>query len=125
MRIAATVRSAKRVTPEAQLTRQVVDYMNARGWRAIRMQSGVYQGPATTFRSGEKGMPDYLFLRPVDQINGFAVLWVEFKSKRGRLSQWQENWIARERLFRFPVWVVSDLDNFQARYAEDYGWLHR
>ena len=64
MRIAATSRAGKQMTPEAIVSAQVKDYMLARGWRAVRMQSGLYQGPATTFRSGEPGMPDWLFLRP-------------------------------------------------------------
>lgn len=126
MRISATASASNQPTPEAMVSRQVKDYMLARGWRAIRMQSGLYQGPATTFRSGEPGMPDWLFLRAVAGpraavLTGF---WCEIKAPGGKLRKHQPEWHARERLRGFAVWVTDDLDSFIAAYEQHFGWLH-
>ena len=125
MRITAvSERSAP--TPEAIVSKQIKDYMVARGWRPIRMQRGLYSGPATTFSSGEPGMPDYLFLRAIegDKIGVMAGLWVEMKRPGGKLKKHQPEWHARERLRGFPVWVTDDLDSFMAAYEKNFSWLH-
>ena len=79
--IAATPKK-KRVTPEAELTKQVVDFLEAHGWRAIRMSRGVATfGDRGTVTFGEPGMPDWLFLKYVEvglRPHALAV-WVEFK----------------------------------------------
>lgn len=110
---------------ERDITRQVRDFLQVRGWRAIRMQRSVAPG---SFSTGEPGMADFLFVRyfPREKIPYGAVLhlWVEFKAPTGRVGPHQKEWQKREAEFGGSVWVVDDLEWFQTEYFSHYGWLH-
>ena len=121
---------------ESDITAQVKGFLEARNWRAIRMQRAVVPG---AFQSGEPGIPDFLFVRYLD--NGVALaLWLEFKSPRDRRKCRcleirgtrkrctvcdQHNWQQREKARGARVWRVDDLDRFSAQYEQAYGWLHK
>ena len=117
---------------EKHITKQVRDYLAARGWRPVRMHPVVTPG---MFSAGEPGQPDYLFLH----YRGRAalVLWIEFKGPKDRRRCVcrggdknlcavcrQQAWHDRERLRGATVWVVSDIAEFIAEYERVYGWLH-
>lgn len=123
---------------EKHVSKQVVDFLRAHGWRAVRTQFAFAPGSFTT---GEPGMPDWCFIRymPVDFHPSRAlVMWVEVKGpndqrkcrcgpgerkpcKVCRQHQWQD----RERARGAVVVVVSDLDWFIAEYEKAFGFLHR
>lgn len=118
---------------ERQIQKQVKDYLRFRGWRPVRTHFAYAPG---TFSSGEPGMPDYLFLRYLDDGRALA-LWIEFKTPQDRRRCTcqpgeskpcpvcrQKAWHARERARGASVWVVYDLDAFVLEYESRYGWLH-
>lgn len=79
---------------EKEIVKTCVEFMRLDGWRAVKMEplSRKEWGKG----SGEKSMPDWLFVR-YGGAKGEELLWVEFKSARGRLSQGQKDWHALER----------------------------
>jgi hypothetical protein len=116
---------------EADLTRQVCDFMRANGWRAIRHQRTIMKGQ---FQTGEPGMPDYQFIYYLKRPYGMCLnLFVEFKRKsntarcrcaanegtRRRCTfHDQINWRHRESGLGGVVWVVSDFSYFEAAYMD-------
>lgn len=76
--------------------------------------------------TGEKGMPDLLAIRylfgesvPESEISEFAgVLWIEWKSARGRLAPHQRAWHDAERA-RGALTIIAGVD-FDASID---GWL--
>ena len=115
---------------EKAITRQVCDFLRARGWRPIR--TGVVAGPG--YSLGEPGCADYLFLH-YQEAGCALALWVEMKSPNDKRRCTcapgktckpcrQKLWHQRERARGGVVWVVADFDAFAAAYDEAYGWLH-
>jgi len=120
---------------EADVTAQVRSYLEAMGWRAIRMQRTVMKGQ---FQTGEPGMADCLFLRyPKRGGTGgiCAHLWIEFKAP-GKLANCicatkkprqrctacdQFAWQTEERRRGAVVWQVDDYEQFCARYRLEFG----
>jgi hypothetical protein len=108
---------------EADVTRQVKDFMQHRGWRALRMQRTVVPG---AFQTGEPGIPDFLFLRYLQtEFGGLCcACWIELKrATRGKLSQQQKQWRDRERARGAVVLTASDIKEFHAEYYRLFGWL--
>jgi hypothetical protein len=128
---------------ESDITKQVKDFMLARGWRAIRNQRTVVPGQ---FSSCEPGTPDFTFLRYVgtrDYPSLALVLWVELKRKDARgktvtakcrcatktakqrcTFHDQLNWRERERRGGVVWTSVDDIEWFIEQYQIHYGWLH-
>lgn len=65
----------KHQQPETLILRQVSDYLRAAGWYVIRMQQGL---------GAHKGLSDLVAMKDGRTI------WIEVKTPRGRLSDWQE-----------------------------------
>lgn len=112
-----TVQAASRKEREAEIARAIVDFMQKRLWRSIRMQRTVIPGQ---FQTGEPGITDYLFLH----YEPVLVLWVEVKAPDGHLRPQQREWIDRERARGATVWIAADIGAYEEAYAEKYGWLH-
>jgi hypothetical protein len=107
---------------EREVVQQVKDFLQWRGWRAVRMQRTVIAG---AFQAGEPGMPDYLFLHYLGGHEGSAIaLWIEFKRPGGPLRAGQQEWHARELVRGGVVWVVEQLDDFMTLYNSHFGYLH-
>lgn len=129
--------------PELQQTvKPLLKFMREQGWRPIRHESGYVPG-AGSF--GEKGMPDYQFIRYLE--HGVAcVLWIEAKApgsrsrcncspaernpQTGRMrkahecrSCGQARWAAAERARGAVVIKVEDVEQFKLWYAERYSWI--
>lgn len=121
---------------ESAVSAQVRSFMEAHGWRSIRMQRTVIPG---MFQTAEPGCPDFLFLRYNESGSAYA-LWCEIKSPTDRRScrclqnrgtrkrctvcdqkQWQE----REKARGARLVVVDDFDWFADQYERAYGWLHK
>jgi len=123
---------------EKDVVKQVKDFLELRGWRAVRTQFAATPG---MFSTGEPGMADYLFLRymPAEAAPARCLAaWVEVKSpndkrrcecragdkkvcKQCRQTRWQE----RERQRGAFVLVTSNIDRFADEYEKVFGWLHR
>jgi len=118
---------------EAEVTKQVTDYMEARGWRLIRMNRGFFQRPdGSALSFGEPGMPDYLALhyRPA------ANVWIEMKRPAGAKPRCiclskkprqrctacdQARWQLEERARGGTVWIIDGLERLE-RYLEAGGY---
>ena len=113
---------------ERDVTRQVKDFLEWKGWRAYRNQVITSQNVAGGWiRSGEKGMPDWLFVYYAqDHLPAMAlVLWIEMKAEGEPLRpdqvRWQEIEMAR------GAWIVTadKYETFVDWYEEKFGWLHK
>ncbi len=125
-RISAVTRCGRKLSAgellERQITQQIRDYMQYRGWRPVRMQRTAIPG---AFSTGEPGMPDYLFVRYLPKPLGACIaLWIELKRPSGKLREGQPEWHARERARGGTVWVVDDFEWFANLYEQHFGWLH-
>lgn len=102
---------------EREVTKAVKDYLTARGWRAVRFQRTVIPG---SFQTGEPGIPDTLFLYYKAPPVALA-LWVEFKrATRGKRSEDQKQWHAREQQRGALVVTVNDPAEFAAWYERTF-----
>ncbi len=109
-----------RISPpvrEADVTKQVIDFLEARGWRPVRMQVGGRR----SFRFGEKGMADWLCTRYRTGEKFHGVFWLELKTATGKLRPGQLEWIEAERAKGALVCVADSLESFQGWYEEVYG----
>ena len=118
---------------EKDVSKQVKDFLKARGWRPVRTQFAFSPG---SFATGEPGMPDWLFLRYEAPGRGL-ILWVEVKGpndqrkcrcqpgdrKPCKVCR-QRLWHERERGLGASVCVVEDIELFSAAYERSYGHLH-
>lgn len=109
---------------EADIARQVDDFMAIRNWRIIKTHSHDAPTKSGARVPPERGMPDRLCLwYPEGDYNRSVIkhLWVEFKAPGKKLSADQEKWIECERLNGALVAVVDDIDIFMAWYAAEFG----
>ncbi len=119
---------------ERDVSKQVKDFLEARGWRAIRTQFAFSPG---AFQTGEPGMPDYLFLR-YEPGGRALVLFIEVKGPRDQRKCncvpgskkvckvcRQKNWQAREKQRGARVIVVDDAEWFFEQYERAYAAIHK
>jgi hypothetical protein len=101
---------------EAQLSKQVQDFLCIDGWRVFKQEPLSRAGGGRY--AGELGMPDLLALRYARPVQGWAnsVLWIEVKRKGAKPKPHQLEWHERERALGAEVWVVDDYDAFRAKY---------
>lgn len=124
---------------ERDLSKQICDFMQYRGWRKLRNNVGGRMGnEGQMIPFGERGMPDQLFLRYYRQPTGGAlVLWIEMKrpganmkcrcvpgDKRTCRNCQQRIWRDKERARGAVVIVADDLDEFCRWYDDHFGWVH-
>ena len=120
----ARLAGTPRVT-EAQLSKQVKDFLEIDGWRVFRMEplSNVIQKRY----SAELGCPDLLALRYggkrlVSVIyhakNEGDILWLEIKRRGKKPAKHQAEWHAKERALGAEVWVCDDFDEFRSKYCK-------
>lgn len=93
---------------ERDVTRTCRQYLELRGWHAIRINAGPF---------GKNGMPDYVFLhyaRP-------AILFVEFKKPGGHPSRAQAQVHAEIRRRGGTVWVIDSYEALAGAYEPVFG----
>jgi len=130
-------------SPEKNETiKPLLEFLEDQGWRAIRHESGFVPG-AGSF--GEKGMPDYQFIRYLE--NGVScTLWIEAKPpgykprcncrpagrnpETGRKTKahecrdcGQKRWAKTERERGAIVLRVDDMEVFEEWYRKAFHWL--
>lgn len=112
---------------ERDVTRQICEFMEWHGWRAMRNQVITSQNIAGGWiKAGEKGMPDWLFIHYFDLRPAAAVvLWVEVKAEGEGLRPDQVTWHQKE-LARGGFVVLADkFETFRDWYLETFEWLHK
>lgn len=115
---------------ESDVSKQIRDFLEFRGWRVIRMNVTKTQDKSGRWTSfGEVGQPDYLCLfYKLNRANppGCSVaLWVEVKQKGGKLREVQAQWHRDEALRGATVVVADDFRDFESWYWECFGWVHQ
>lgn len=103
---------------EADVVRQVCDFLEAHGWRLFRTGYGeIHRAGEARATVGEEFMPDRLCVRY--KTGAYCeLLWIEFKRKKapgvraGKLTAGQDNWIQEERARGATCVVVDDLVEF-------------
>jgi hypothetical protein len=121
---------------ESDVTGQLKAFMEAKGWRPIRMQRTIVPGQ---FSTCEPGTADFLFLYYAAKGAALA-LWIELKKPKARMTCKclqnrgtrkrctmcdQINWRTKERARGAVVWAgVDDIAVFIEAYEKSYGWLH-
>ncbi len=103
---------------EADVTKQVTDFLRYRKWTLIRLNSGLFntKDGKRTYQIGEKGQADWLALKPLPMLGEILgvvnVIFIEMKATGKKPNAEQERWlwVKREEGFR-ATWVDS-LDSF-------------
>lgn len=103
---------------EADVTKQVVDFLKAEGWYAQRMNTGMFQRPGAHQRImiGSKGQADYLFLKATGDPFKAICLFIEFKRPGGLVKNSQIEWAQKMHDRGFTVLRVWNLEMFKASY---------
>jgi len=120
--------------PEASVSKQCVDFMETRGWRAIRMPRGLAQyGERGVVPYGEPGQPDWMFIKYLPfKVGGdlrtskmTETIFIEFKqpnskrkctcaSKKRCTYHDQEAWRVREQARGAVVLRIESLEQLMA-----------
>lgn len=107
---------------EAEVSRQVIDYMHAQHWYCMRLQSGLLQRPGATksrIRLTEPGTADWCCLRP-NYDGSVECMFIEMKRKGGKLSDVQVSWQASMSQRGFHIKVVDDFSAFEKWYRDSF-----
>lgn len=113
---------------EAQVSKAIVDFLRAEGWRVERLQSGLFRQPGKNgkrVRIGEPGRADYFAVRvpsrgPYEDLIQF--FYFEVKAPRKKPTAKQQRWLEDRRRERFlAVWFDS-FDRPQNGFAEFLTW---
>lgn len=86
--------------PERDLAKACTQLLEYDGWRSLALEPMARRDLGKGF--GEPGMADYLYIRYESDHAGWLpasaqILWVEFKSPRGRVTKTQRLWHDVER----------------------------
>jgi len=100
---------------EADVIAAALVIAQTRGWRPVRMQSGLVRSRdgQSMARAGEVGMPGYLFIKymfPLDFVFTDQVIWVEFKRPGATPSAAQLAWHGAERARGARVEVIDSIE---------------
>lgn len=111
------IRAGRLKLSEADVVRQITDLMKAEGWRCMRLQSGLFVSETRILRVGEKGLPDWLFLRAGQKGAGWAqCLFVEIKGTGKKPKPDQLAWLADATTAGLLATWTDNLDTFR-------GWM--
>ena len=103
---------------EKDVTRQIVDFVESKGWTAIRLHTGTTQVKGSWIRHGKKGRLDWVFLHPE-----YPAFYCEMKrNKGGKVSDEQIESIALLERQGYEVAVPSSIEEFKLWHA---GFMQR
>jgi len=114
---------------EADVTRQICDFLRARGWILKRQQSGLFQRPesAARVRIGEVGEADWMALKSTPILSEYgkfaglsAVIFFGVKAPGRKPSFDQSVWLETRRRLHFEADWFDSPDKFAAWYQERF-----
>lgn len=104
---------------EAEVTKQVTDFLRYRKWTLIRLNSGLFQtrdGGQRIYQIGEKGQADWLALKGFG--NGAArVLFIEMKATGKKPSKEQLRWMVVKGKEGLEATWTDSLESFIEWYG--------
>jgi hypothetical protein len=115
---------------EAHLERQCSDFLALDGWRSLKTDPVSRKEWGKGF--GEKGMCDRLYIRYAEfeprtllepYLDNAQVMWIEWKTPRGKAAPHQRRWIEAERA-RGALVLLAGQD-FPALYEAFVVWYRR
>lgn len=116
--------------PEHMIEAECTRLLEQDGWRSLRTDPVSDRGRGKGF--GEKGMADHLYVRydcsirpdydyPDLERSGGSILWIEFKSAKGKPSKHQIDWNTKERARGALAWIAGvDFPASVAGFVEHY-----
>ncbi len=124
MKTACDIAKVKHLS-EAEVTRQICDFLRARGWILKRQQSGLFQRPGSTarVRIGEVGEADWMAMRPASSPLGSgwcAFFYFEIKAPHKIPSFDQSVWLETRRRLGFEAEWFDSLEHFEGWYGERF-----
>jgi len=90
---------------ESELQTRVIEVLKLATYIPIRVNSG---GRVGRVRLAGAGTPDIIALGP-----GSRVLLIELKTDTGKVSEVQQAWHDKARLYGHDVWIVRNLDDLE------------
>jgi hypothetical protein len=137
MDTASNIAKAARCKPklsEAEVTRQIRDFLEAHGWilrrqhvgtfvplrEALKLKNGI---PIVLHpvKIGEEGESDWQAIRSFDESMGFCwVIFIEIKAPGKRPRFEQAVWLEAMRRMGYEAEYFDSLDTFMAWYRERY-----
>ena len=108
---------------EADVAKQLRNFLEYRKWRRVRNQRTVVPG---SFQTGEPGMCDEQWIYYLDAHSGLCVVqWIETKrALRGKRSDDQKAWQDREVARGAVVMNCNDIEEYMREYERRFSWLH-
>lgn len=107
--------------PEHMIEAECTRLLEQDGWRSLRTDPVSDRSLGKGF--GEMGMADHLYLRYINlRFNGEShVLWIEFKSAKGKPAKHQIDWHTKERARGAVTWIAGvDFPASVAGFVEHY-----
>ena len=106
---------------EAQVTRQICDFLRARHWRLTRNHVGRFRTPdgKRWIKSGEKGEADWTATRPLPKgghVGACQLIYVELKAPGKRPTVIQETWLACRKQEGYKTGWWDSLTSFEEWY---------
>lgn len=123
LKTSCDISKAKQSLSEADVTRQICDFLRARGWILKRQQSGLFQRPGSTarVRIGEVGEADWMAVKPTPYVPDGAglcvVFYFEVKALHKIPSFDQCVWLETRRRLGFEADWFDSLEMFTAWYS--------
>ena len=122
---------------EREVTAKCICWLEAKGWRCLRMQSGRYRGRARSFVNvGEIGMADWLCIdyeegtSPPEADEEYftsdirlrpSKFWLEIKAPGKQISPKQRVWIKAEEERGGTIIIADSLEVLEFQYRELFG----
>lgn len=110
----SAVTQRRPVLKETDVVRQITDLMKAEGYRIMRLQSGVFVSDTRILRIGERGLPDWLFLRRSEDRCRPVAMFVEIKAPGKKPRPEQVAWINEAIEAGLLACWTDDLDSFRS-----------
>ena len=114
--------------PEHLIEAECTRLLEMDGWRALRTDPVSDRGRGKGF--GEPGMADHLYIRyepvnPGEEMDCMSanteILWIEFKSAKGKPAKHQTEWHTKERARGALTWIAGvDFPASVAGFVEHY-----
>lgn len=113
---------------ESQVTEAVIGHARAHGWRAIRLQTGLFTRPGSKarIRIGATGQPDWLLLRPqlysdTGRFMTANVFFLELKRPGKEPSSEQTIWMEQARRDGYLCVWADSFEGYLRFYHKHFG----
>jgi hypothetical protein len=105
----------RKKTPEGEVKKQCIAYLESLGWECIRLHAGTARGRNGSFYNvGKKGRPDWVIFRPIRWEATWRGFWLELKKPGAEPEPHQLLEHARLRKSGYLVCVADSRESLEA-----------